>query len=915
MKGIDLLVSNQRAVLDGKINALNGAVTDITTKYRMLDTGDAQKVDSALTEIKALQRELENLNKKLESEGHILEDTQKTLTEAETAKKTIDKTSDDIARASDELFTDTLLPISARTHAIDDPIESLLEQGMLLYRTSLENFRKKYDDFFNNIKRETPEDDHLIEADPFSYAIYRLLRSEFSPADEAATVSGAKISKRLAKDLANKTIDDVYLNQLKAVITKQARFHINNLGLTKQELKALEVEYAKAAGLSKSDTVDDFLFLHWLKELESVKPGHFDANVSNKIDRASIKFDFETVVDLRQAINEKLATVTAKEAPLEQQAQYKNLLDSLDELVRARLSPAQLDEWTNLNRSYADDHINRFFYTEIGQLLGSHKGRFHIRKKVGETGKNDEKLKIPNHESEAWKKFFDIEKIYRTNDAEIFMDHIYRFYGTRDPAAARRTVSDISEVETQSAKEFDFRDSEVKTAVSDALTSLNSIHLKRWLAKGHKRVPVKPTTDQPLGRPPIGRMLQDTRTVAEDMTGVGRIVPTQGVRGIETTTGANPSALIRFDETNLISRLDETADKTQQLNRAFETLNTSIKKLEKSMQPEIKRLFELENTMHNKGLYSLFHQNIKNSDDFFNKVIEAPDNVYLTKDFERQLEIIAEHANKVSKDKQYTPEDVRNVFKFIINKNLNERAFGGEIAEITQKVSREEKVLPSGSRTGPRARFSDFRKREKEAQELFEAGTIIRNFDSDGLLGDFEKMRDRFKIVWGEEAAGEIDRIEDILKIVHQMNMEVFAPSGLGIHSTKGLGPSSWISRIYAMDRGVVSPRYVFTEAAFILFRRKRGDDLQALMQNPELADMIYQILARRKPVIGFRNNSLIKGLMRSLAFGQNQDRYEDYPRRIPGTDVELPTRMRTFTYDEDAITMPKKRILPQRRN
>ena len=59
----------------------------------------------------------------------------------------------------------------------------------------------------------------------------------------------------------------------------------------------------------------------------------------------------------------------------------------------------------------------------------------------------------------------------------------------------------------------------------------------------------------------------------------------------------------------------------------------------------------------------------------------------------------------------------------------------------------------------------------------------------------------------------------------------------------KALSVESWISRIYSINRGVISPRYVLTEAALQKYRVQNTSMLIDLMSQPEAAGMIQKLM------------------------------------------------------------------------
>ena len=88
------------------------------------------------------------------------------------------------------------------------------------------------------------------------------------------------------------------------------------------------------------------------------------------------------------------------------------------------------------------------------------------------------------------------------------------------------------------------------------------------------------------------------------------------------------------------------------------------------------------------------------------------------------------------------------------------------------------------------------------------------------------------------------------------------AKSGVNIDNVnlqnmpKTLSVESWISRIYSINRGVISPRYVLTEAALQKFRVQSTEMMIDLMSQPDAAKMIKKLIedgVQKSPYLDLR--------------------------------------------------------------
>jgi hypothetical protein len=75
-------------------------------------------------------------------------------------------------------------------------------------------------------------------------------------------------------------------------------------------------------------------------------------------------------------------------------------------------------------------------------------------------------------------------------------------------------------------------------------------------------------------------------------------------------------------------------------------------------------------------------------------------------------------------------------------------------------------------------------------------------------------------------------------------------PGGMTVDGVPtGLSIESWISRIYSINRGVVSPRYVGAEALIQSFRMQGLSLLEAMVNDKKLAKTVQEILVSGKPL------------------------------------------------------------------
>ena len=118
--------------------------------------------------------------------------------------------------------------------------------------------------------------------------------------------------------------------------------------------------------------------------------------------------------------------------------------------------------------------------------------------------------------------------------------------------------------------------------------------------------------------------------------------------------------------------------------------------------------------------------------------------------------------------------------------------------------------------------------------------------NSDKMKAIFDKMTDGDEDLW--------QTLKDIgdWAVLNEAKM----PGGMTVDGVPtGLSIESWISRIYSINRGVVSPRYVGAEALIQSFRMQGLSLLEAMVNDKKLAKKVQQILVSGKPLATEQEN------------------------------------------------------------
>ena len=138
---------------------------------------------------------------------------------------------------------------------------------------------------------------------------------------------------------------------------------------------------------------------------------------------------------------------------------------------------------------------------------------------------------------------------------------------------------------------------------------------------------------------------------------------------------------------------------------------------------------------------------------------------------------------------------------------------------------------------------------------------------------------------------------------VYAQGQGVTAPKNIHAHAVKSLSPSSIISRIYAVNRGVVSSKYVITEAGLIYFRKKKAAEMAAILENADLMYHMNKILETRNFLPQAENKAFVEALKRGIIHAERimgeqvdptKDTFADKVKR------QKQTEGRKMTLEED---------------
>ena len=149
----------------------------------------------------------------------------------------------------------------------------------------------------------------------------------------------------------------------------------------------------------------------------------------------------------------------------------------------------------------------------------------------------------------------------------------------------------------------------------------------------------------------------------------------------------------------------------------------------------------------------------------------------------------------------------------------------------------------------------------KGSQAIAESTGKIRNVYETNLglaLEQFDKNQEVLYLLFGKEGVESTKEVLQVMAGKASINLDQVNVQNM----PKALSVESWISRIYSINRGVISPRYVLTEAALQNYRVGKTDMIIDLLSKPESANIIKSLIEnglQRSPYLDLRLQKFFK--------------------------------------------------------
>jgi hypothetical protein len=122
-------------------------------------------------------------------------------------------------------------------------------------------------------------------------------------------------------------------------------------------------------------------------------------------------------------------------------------------------------------------------------------------------------------------------------------------------------------------------------------------------------------------------------------------------------------------------------------------------------------------------------------------------------------------------------------------------------------------------------------------------GEVIRPFKVGTFFEEVVNNEENLKYLAGEKSYESIKNLAKIMTIFNKDARSRLSDTPVGLRVPAGLSVESYISRLYSISRGIISPKYVATEVALLGLRMKKVEILGRMLSDPKVTEAFIQVL------------------------------------------------------------------------
>lgn len=809
--------------------------------------GMFNRIDDVNQEIARLEKTLRNLEK----DTGVLPDAPGVIAGREAAQQTVES-GEKVSASADDIdvaFADLgekakqvrtteeqavgAMPGSSYTNGVDISLEAgdvgnaILDLALRTQRAYRQNYKKLYDDFFDALD----DDPNAVQAIDDIGFVDRLMRSYYTRVT-GEKLEGENSIAAIARGMKENRTGSVELRKFFAQIEKASREEFDRIFKKLPEKEQLQIQKLL------SDPASDKTMRETMAALEengfNVKNGLNNYLALNIVLGEKLPWTFSTLNDFRLQAN-SLGHSLNDDA-------LKDLGEQMRIAMETAMGEAGTKRFKEINEGYRVDIGERFDRSELGK---------RVARSIHLMGKEGEDVVIELEE------FFDLNKNLFGNEADskAFTDAVRNYFG--GVKIAGRSPSEVTgPVRTRygvdlTTKLTNEADGSVVNIGEDLQKIIATLHhsalLKSKVFKGIDYDIEGWTTNKDVR----ARLLAHISGYDDNAAAA---IESGARTKLFSDADGNNSILAGLGDTEYQASLLKLVEDSRALRGQLQEFAASVGKMADSIRPRLDAIENLAARVVNATVQKdIADSPIQTTADFFNALNRGIDDI--------RTGSVDDYIENLSKEIGASVEEVKQSLFSLFMQHAANHARG--VVETTQgqtKVMDAQRVVDSFT---PQAMEELFEANKNLLEKIIPSGITVNKLNEKGVMEPVRLSPDDYM--------EEVMRFARLLRVYSQ-GQGATAPKNIHAHAVKSLSPSSIISRIYAVNRGVVSSKYVITEAGLIYFRKKKAAEMAAILKNPDLMYHMNKILETRNVLPQAENKAFVGALKRAIIHAEGEE-------------------------------------------
>ena len=125
------------------------------------------------------------------------------------------------------------------------------------------------------------------------------------------------------------------------------------------------------------------------------------------------------------------------------------------------------------------------------------------------------------------------------------------------------------------------------------------------------------------------------------------------------------------------------------------------------------------------------------------------------------------------------------------------------------------------------------------------AGTSFDAVNVNNFYNEVMRNEKALRNVVGDEVYDNAKDIASMMKIMNRSSEDMLSKIRVKYRIPAGLSVESWISRLYSINRGIISPKYVATEAALLALRKRSATAMARILSDPKAGEAVRLLLEK----------------------------------------------------------------------